>query len=191
MVGALATAAAFTDFANLNLGGEGGIGSDNRFDIAVVLPNNTVEQADTDAGYNWEIEGAKALVPGGHLETTIPVFNNTSAVVADTQIAVELRGADGSVGDAPNIVDFLRFTASVDGTDIFTNVTWEQAQGSLGNLAARDAAPLASGAQYVPGASGSAKDIVLSIDYLDETETVNYNGGMTAIRLAITSSSAA
>lgn len=182
----LATVAAFTDFANLNLGNgtEGsGIGNPDKFDIAVVLPTNVIEQADTAAGYDWEVAGADKLTPGGSVTTTIPVFNNTPSYGGKTDFAIELLNGDGSIGSAPNIVQFLRFTAKVDGATVFTDVTWDQAQGTLGVLAARGGAALATGATYSVGDAGSAKTIELTIKYLDDPATVNFNGGLAALRL--------
>ncbi len=190
LVGAVATAAAFTDWANLNLGGEG-IGNSNRFDIGVVLADDTVEQADSDAGYDWIIDGSDGLIPGGEISTSIPVFNNTRNMRAMVSFETQLLNGDGSVGSQPNITKFLRFSAAIDGTELFADLPWDQAGGELGTLAARGSDPLSQGGVYVAGAEGSEATLDLTIAYLDEPETVDYNGGQSALRLRFDAESVA
>ncbi|MEB4616643.1 hypothetical protein [Leucobacter sp. M11] len=192
LVAVLATAAAFTDFARLNLGtgAEGsGVGNPDRFDIAVVLPDQTVEQADSAAGYDWAVPGAELLVPGGSVQTTIPVFNNTPSTVADLDVSIELLNEDGSVTDRPNITRFLRFTAEVAGAELFRDAPWDEATGTISALAARGDQPLQQGDAFVPGAAESLRDLVLTVTYLDEPETVDYNGGQSAFRVHFAASS--
>lgn len=184
LAAAVATLASFTDFANLNLGPEGsGIGNPNRFDIAVVLPDGTVEQADSDDGYNWDIPGAELLIPGGTIETAIPVFNNSANITGAVTVSLDLLNGDGSVGDRPNITEFLRFTAHRDGVELFTDKPWAEAQADFGKLEARDGDPLAQGDPFVAGAANSVGTLELSIEYLDAPETVDFNGGQSAFRV--------
>jgi hypothetical protein len=193
-IGALITAAAFTDFANLNLGGDGTIGSESPFDIAVVQKDNTVVQADTDAGVDWAIADSDSFVPGKTLETTIPVFNNSKTISGDLEVAVQTIG-DGSVGASPNIVEFLRFSAKdlSTGHTLFgdpddpTNggVELAFAVASISDVAARGSDSLAEGDAYVAGDQGAEHKIVLYVHYVDIPETSAYNGGQTALRMHI------
>ncbi|WP_198677585.1 hypothetical protein [Leucobacter luti] len=186
LAAAAATLASFTDVANLNLGNGSdgsGIGNPNRFDIAVVLPDGTVEQADDDAGYNWEVPWAETLIPGGSITTSIPLFNNTRDIQAAVAVSIELRNGDGTVADHPNITKFLRFTAARDGEELFADKPWAEAQADFGTLAAREADPLKPGEVYTAAAAGSVGTLDLTIAYLDEPETVDYNGGQSAFRV--------
>lgn len=177
-----ATSAAAYDFANLNFVGEALIETP-RFDIGVVRDNGTVEQADTEAGFDWAVAGAADLIPGRSVVTTIPVFNNTSVFKADTSFKIILRNGDGTVAaGVPNILPFLRFTGADEaGKVMFTNVTWDQAKGSLGALEPRWGSVLKQGDAYTPAAAGSAKKLKLTITYVDGPDVEKYNGGQTAV----------
>lgn len=178
----LVSSAAYVDEANLNVGNVG-VGFAGTFDIGVVLPDGTVEQADTDTGFDWTVEGAERLVPGGSVTTTIPVFNNTPNLAADTVFEVVLRNGDGSVAtDIPNITPYLRFTAQDSGGAVlFSEATWDTARGPVGLLTARGTDPQAPGDPYVPGAQGSGNEITLTIDYLDAPGVEDFNGGQAAL----------
>ncbi|MFC4223908.1 hypothetical protein [Lysinibacter cavernae] len=100
-IAALATSAAFNDFANLNLG-ENGIGNDSAggpdksfniqvatFDAVTGLPvtapapaNYVWQEADSVAGEDVPIPGADTLVPGGTVTTNIPYRNWSSSFKA-------------------------------------------------------------------------------------------------------------
>lgn len=181
--GALVSSAAYVDQANLNLGG--GIGFPHAFDVGLVLPDGTVEQADTDAGFDWAVTGAETLVPGGSVTTTVPVFNNTPTLAADTVVQVVLRNGDGTVNPGvPNITPFLRFTAQdQDGTVLFEDATWDAAHGAVGLLTPRGSGSLAAGDTYAPGASGSEGSVTLTVEYLDEPGVEALNGGQAALAL--------
>lgn len=184
LLGAVATSsAAYVDQANLNLGAR--IGSPDRFDIGLVLPDGTVAQADTDAGVDWVVAGAEDLVPGHAVTTEIPVFANTPVLGADTTVEVVLRGADGAVApDVPNITPALRFTAwTSDGAVLFSDVGWADARGSLGVLAARGGDPLAEGEAYAAGSPGSAETVTLTVAYPDAPGVEDLNGGRSALAL--------
>lgn len=175
------TMAAYNDQANLNLG-ENGIGFADRFDIGVVLPDGTVEQADDPDGTNWVVTGADTLAPGHSVTTSIPVFNNTTTLNADTTFEIVLMNSDGSVNaSTPNITPHLRFTAEIDGTTVFSDVAWSDAHGVLGELAARDDAALAEGDLYTAGADDSEQSLSLTITYLDEPGVEALNGGQAAL----------
>jgi len=192
LAGTLVSSAAFVDQATLNLGG-GGIGFPYTFDIGAVLPDGTVEQADTDAGYDWVVDGAQTLVPGGSVSTTVPVFNNTPTLAADTTVEVVLRNGDGTVAAGiPNITPFLRFSATDQaGTALFTDVTWDAARATLGLLAPRGAAELSAGDAYTAGQVGSEGAVTLTIDYLDVPGVEAFNGGQAALALRFDATSVA
>jgi len=190
VAGTLVSSAAFVDQANLNLGGAG-IGFPYTFDIGVVLPDGTVEQADTDAGFDWTVDGSETLVPGGSVTTTIPVFNNTPTLSSDTVFKVVLRNGDGTVAPGvPNITPFLRFTAQDQaGTALFTDATWDAASGAVGLLQARGSDALDAGASYTAGAAGSEGTITLTINYLDAPGVEALNGGQAALAVRIDATS--
>lgn len=172
------TFAILTDSARVNLAA-GGVGFAHRFDLAVVLPDGTVAQADGPNGLLWQIDGADTLVPGHEVSTTIPVFNNTPNLAADTTMRVVLLGDDGAVGDAANITPFLRFTAtSASGVELFRDVAWAKAHASLGVLAARGSAALASGATFSEGDPESLERVRLTVSYPDQDGTEDFNGGL-------------
>lgn len=183
------TMASYNDFASLNLGAAG-IGYQGRFDIGVVLPSGRVEQADNASGYDWVVPEAETLVPGRSVTTTIPVFNNTESLGADTTFQVVLRNTDGSVSPSiPNITSHLRFTAAVDGDVVFENVSWADARGQVGVLSARQQAPLAEGDNYVAAQPESARDLTLTITYVDGPGTEALNGGQSALAVKFNAAS--
>ena len=186
------TGATSTDFARLNFVGATLVESP-RFDIGIVRADGAVEQADKDGGFDWAVAGASDLVPGKSVSTTIPVFNNTYNLKADTSFQVVLRNGDGRVAPGvPIILPFLRFTAT-DETNkvIFTDVTWDQAKGALGVMEPRWGAVLNNGEQFTPAASGSAKKLNLTIKYIDGPGVENYNGGQAALSVRFDAVSAA
>jgi hypothetical protein len=165
----------------MNLGAEG-IGFPHRFDIALVTADGTVRQAETPQGVDWEVPGAYDLVPGHSITTTIPVFNNTPTLSSDTSFEVVLRNTDGTVAaGVPNITPHLRFTAEVDGTVLFTDVTWDQARGELGVLAPRGSDALADGDVYSAGPDETEQELTLTVTYLDEAGVELLNGGQSAL----------
>lgn len=184
--------ASHVDQANLNLA-SGGIGFPHRFDIGVVLPDGTVEQADTDAGVDWVVPRAHELVPGHSVTTAIPVFNNTPTLGADTTFEIVPRGADGAVGpQIPNITPVLRFTArTADGTVLFSDVGWQDARGALGVLTSRADDALVAGAAYVPGTAGSEETVTLTIEYPDVPGVEELNGGQSALAVRFHATSVA
>lgn len=195
LVAAVATvtvsAAAYYDQANLNLTGDG-IGSNNRFDIAVVLPDGTIVQADHPDGFDWAVPDAEELVPGHEVVTDIPVFNNSAGLGADVTLAVKVRNGDGSVGTAPNITGLLRFTAKLsDGTVLFADATLAGATASVGVLAKRGTEPLDEGDAYTPGDVGSEEVITLIVEYPNVTGVEDYNGGQSALALHLDAESVA
>ena len=184
------SSAAFSDEANLNLG-SGGVGAAERFDIGVVRPDGKVEQADLPSGFDWPVTDATKLVPGRSITTEVPVFNNTPRLLADTVVSVRLRNGDGTVAPGiPNITPYLRFSASLGGTALFSDATWDSANGAMGKLAARGAAPLAQGEAYAPGAGGSARTLKLTITYIDAPGVEHLNGGQAALALQFSAESA-
>ncbi|MEB4615578.1 hypothetical protein [Leucobacter sp. M11] len=190
-VGVIATAAIFTDFAKLTLGGEGGLGSSSKFDIAVIDPEGAVAQADTEEGLSWPIPAADVFVPGHTVRTEVTVFNNAKTIPADVTLSLNTVG-DGSVGDAPNITRFLLFSAvDLDSETVLfgdpenpaAGVALAEATRVLDAIPARGVDELREGEPFVPGADGSARNLALSIHYLDVPETEQYNGGQAALSL--------
>ncbi len=189
--GALLTWAAYSDYANVNLGGGSeGIGSSSKFDIAIVDAEGKVQQADSDAGFDWEIPNAESFVPGRTVTAAVPVFNNSKTYSGELSLTVEPIG-DGAVGGAPNITNFILFSAvdKTNGDVIFGDpdhpgqgLPIAQANAVVGVLTARGDDGLAQGDTYTAGADGSARTIEVIMHYRDSDETANYNGGQTAIR---------
>lgn len=137
-VGALAVAAAFTDFANLNLGNGtgGGIGGgDNTFNIMVVGTDTqgvpvpgTWQEADTAEGVDIALVGADTITPGDTISVDIPVLNDSPKLAAD--LSLTLGDVPGKASDT-DYASQLRYTVTVDGTDVTTNAT-QSAVNALG-----------------------------------------------------------
>ena len=150
-IGALAVAAAFSDFANLNLGNGsgGGIGGgDNTFNIQVVGTDangvpvpGTWQEANVADGVDIALIGADTITPGDTISVDIPVLNDSPKLGADVTL---------SLGDVPgraSDVDYaaqLRYTITVDGTAAVTNAT----QSAVSNL---DIVDLVAGAESTVG----------------------------------------
>ncbi len=125
----LVTAAAFTDFANLNLGNgtdDAGIGGDTRLNIQVVGTDaegvpvpGTWQEAATEEGVNIAVPGA-LITPGDTVSVSIPFRNESPALSAD--LAFSLQDRPGLVSDA-GIGAALRYSVSLDGTAIVTDAT--------------------------------------------------------------------
>ncbi|GMA29085.1 hypothetical protein [Arenivirga flava] len=126
----LATAAAFTDFATLNLGGGtagGGIGGDTRFNMQVVGTDadgvpvpGTWQEASGAEGVDIVVPGADLITPGDTVRVSIPFRNESPALSAD--IAFSLQDRPGLTSDA-GIAAALRYTVSLDGTALVTDAT--------------------------------------------------------------------
>lgn len=95
--GALVTAAAFTDFALLDLNGDGGFGGvENAYNIQVSTgQENTVPDVSTwvEANPNSEavapIEGADALIPGGApIYVNLPVLNDSASMASSLDLVL-------------------------------------------------------------------------------------------------------
>lgn len=129
-VAALVTAAAFTDFANLNLGNgsdDSGIGGNNRFNIQVVGTDaagnpvaGTWQEAATAEGVDINVPGADVITPGDTVSVSIPFRNESPVLTAD--MAFSLQDRAGSTSDA-TIADALRYTVILDGTALVTDAT--------------------------------------------------------------------
>ncbi|MCA4134030.1 hypothetical protein [Arthrobacter sp. M4] len=128
-VTALLTAAAFTDFANLNLGNgttDSGVGGNNRFNIQVVgtdtagLPvAGTWQEANTAAGVNIKVPGADLITPGDTVSVEIPFRNESPALSAAINFSLQDRAGFTS---SPALSSALRYTVTLDGAAIATNV---------------------------------------------------------------------
>lgn len=126
-VGAGITAAAFTDFANLNLGANG-IGAD-QYNIQVVdtdpvtgaqIPG-TWQEANTVAGAPIELVGAQTLYPGSAaISVDIPVRNASASLGSTLTLSLaQLPDAGADVTD-PNYLSSLRFSYSQPATSVGT-----------------------------------------------------------------------
>jgi len=157
-VAALVTAAAFTDFANLNLGNgtdDSGIGGNNRFNIQVVGTDatgnpvvGTWQEAATAEGVNINVPGADLITPGDTVSVSIPFRNESPALTAD--MAFSFQDRPGFTSD-PAIAEALRYTVTLDGTALVTGV----AQSAVADL---DLGDLATGEEGVLDVSISLPD---------------------------------
>ncbi|MGO4431734.1 hypothetical protein AB4Y88_00090 [Paenarthrobacter sp. RAF9] len=157
-VGALVTAAAFTDFGNLNIGNgtdDSGIGGDNRFNIQVVGTDaagnpvaGTWQEANTAAGVNINVPGSGTLTPGDTISVDIPFRNESPVLGADMSFSLQDRPGYTS---GANIASALRYTVTLNGTALVTNVPQT-------TVAALDLGNYASGAQGDLGLSISFPD---------------------------------
>lgn len=149
-VALLATAAAFTDFANLNLGNGagGGIGGDNRFNIEVVGTDatgapvpGTWQDANTVEGVDILVVGAEEITPGDTLGVEIPFRNESPKLSADIDFKLQDRP---NLTSDPEMRDLLRYTVTLDGNAIATNQTQDQVNAlDLGVYPAKAEATLA------------------------------------------------
>ncbi|MBF0720844.1 hypothetical protein [Sanguibacter inulinus] len=149
-VAALVTAAAFTDFANLNLtsgSDDSGIGGNNRFNIQVVgtddegtpVPGSWQEAATTE-GVDITLPGSDLIAPGDTLSVSIPFRNESPVLGAD--LTFTLQDRPGSTSDT-GIAEALRYTLSVDGTALVTDVPQAAVAGiALGQLLAGEGSVL-------------------------------------------------
>ncbi len=157
-VTALLTAAAFTDFANLNIGNgsaDSGVGGNNRFNIQVVgtdtagLPvPGTWQEANTAAGVNVKVPGADLITPGDTVSVSIPFRNESPALGAAITFGLQDRAGYTS---SPALVSALRYTVTLDGKAVATNV--KQA-----DVTALDLGTYAAGKEGVLGVSINLPD---------------------------------
>jgi hypothetical protein len=119
------TAAAFTDFANLNLGANG-IGAD-QYNIQVVdtdpvtgaqIPGSW-QEADTAAGAPIELVGANTLFPGSTpISVDIPVRNASATLNSTLSLGlVQLPDNAPAITD-PDYLSSLRFTITQPATSL-------------------------------------------------------------------------
>ncbi|QNE34363.1 hypothetical protein [Leifsonia shinshuensis] len=119
------TAAAFTDFANLNLGANG-IGAD-QYNIQVVDTDPTTgaqipgswQEANTPAGAPIELVGANTIFPGSTpISVDIPVRNASATLNSTLSLGlVQLPDAGANVTD-PDYLSSLRFTVTMPATSL-------------------------------------------------------------------------
>lgn len=196
--GVTTTSAEYRDPANLNMGSRG-IGSAERFDIALVQ-DGTVRQADRE-GLVWELGAdTQHVVPGTVVESVVPVINN-GPYRAEIGVRVEdLYDESQDGGSDP--FSLYRWTVvddetgevlAGDGDDpLASTVTGEGLGEALEPfvLEARGSAGLADGDEYVPGADGSARRLRVIVAYPDTPESESYNGGASRMRLVFDAESA-
>lgn len=124
----LITTAAFTDFANVNLGTTG-IGGSSPYNIQVVGTDPTTgaqipgtwQEANTTAGVPIAIAGADALFPGSaDISVVIPVKNASDTLKSSLQLAlVQLPDAGPNVTSA-NYLASLQFDVTQPATTLNT-----------------------------------------------------------------------
>lgn len=132
-VAALATTAAFNDFANLNIGNgtdDSGIGGNNRFNIQVVATDavgapiaGQWQEADTADGVNIAVPGADTLTPGDTISVDIPFRNESPKLSAEIDLSLNDRA--GKASD-PEMANALRYSVVVDGVSLLNNGTQAQ-----------------------------------------------------------------
>lgn len=195
-VAVLATSAAFTDNAYVNLGGSGGLGDASKFDIALLDSangNRIIQSKAPGAILNHPITNADKMVPGSIVSTVINVVNNSKNADSTLKVTIDAPNG-GQVGSAPNITQFLRFTATykLDGAGaaqpLFSDVTLAQANATLGGtnpvrLKARGVDSQADGAVYAAAAANGRAEITLTIEYREAAGTEAYNGGQSALQM--------
>lgn len=104
-VAALVTTAAFTDFARLNLGGDGGFGgAENNYNLVVssgqeatvaAVPAEGWIEANPDAANVAPIVGAEALIPGGKsILVNLPVKNDSKSINSSLSLILENTTAE-------------------------------------------------------------------------------------------------
>ncbi|MFF1572956.1 hypothetical protein ACFVWR_09420 [Leifsonia sp. NPDC058292] len=197
-VAALATAAAFTDQAFLNLGGSGGFGgSENTYNIqvsnrqeATVASVASWIEANPDAADITPIVGADSLVPGGDpLLVNIPVRNESASFGSTLDIAFEnIRAADPDPDQAARDAAYASLLrVDIAQVDDATSVPTQWAATGLtladGSIAATDLAALDAGA-------GSVLVVrVYLVDGADQVSTNAANGGGVQLQATVSGSS--
>lgn len=152
-LGALTTAAYFTDFANINLNGAAdgsGIGGNNDFSISVgktdtdgvlVTPRAWVP-ANTSTGIDYTIDGADALYPGGPSASVVIPVKNTSTSLASI-VKLKIQDQPGPPASDVDMQNALRYTIKLNGTQVGTANMTQTAAANLDLFTA--AAPLEFG----------------------------------------------
>jgi hypothetical protein len=192
-VGALITAAAFTDVANLNLGGGsdgGGIGA-GTFNVQVVGTDadgtpvpGTWQEADLPEGVDVAIPGAGSITPGDTIEVTLPYRNASASLGAD--IDLWLNEVPGQTS-TPEYLAALRFTIlDGSGAALASDVAFDA-------LDASSAAARVSLTDALPGgylAAGGEEELTVRVTLLDydadgSTSLTNdvLNGGVAYVQL--------
>ncbi|VTR76313.1 hypothetical protein [Cellulomonas hominis] len=124
-VAALATAAAFTDIARLNIGANGIGGAESSYNIQVGATDAAGEfvpgwqEADAPAGVPIALSGADAVFPGSDpVSVTIPVRNDSATFDSSLRLSLEQLADDagnGRVTDADYLAS-LRFDVAMPAT---------------------------------------------------------------------------
>jgi predicted ribosomally synthesized peptide with SipW-like signal peptide len=186
LVGGIATgtAAYFTDNAKVSIGAaNSGAISVPSFSLGMTDDENQVVLSSDTSALNVAVPGGNKMIPGTNATSQFVIFNNSESHDAAVTFSVEPVG-DGSVATKPNILRFLRFSATDHlGNVLFENATIADAKGSAVVLEARGRPAIPAGSPYIAGADGSWQGIYLKVEYLDDPETVNYNGGQSAFQL--------
>ncbi|HEY0187617.1 MAG TPA: hypothetical protein VGC67_09035 [Cellulomonas sp.] len=181
-VGALVTAASFTDFANLNLGNGGdgsGIGA-GTFNIQVVGTDadgvavpGTWQEANLPEGVDVAIPGADTITPGETISVTLPYRNASASLGADIDLWLnEVPGQTSS----PEYLAALRFTIlDGSGSTLADAVSFDELNAGTDTEKISLTDGLA-GAALVAGAQDSITVQVSLLDYDADDATGNADG---------------
>ncbi len=180
VAGTVATAAAFTDSAHLNLDSEG-IGSGDPFEIVLVSAGGIAFDAEPGTPMPVDVPARDALVPGRTVQAEIRVATNHPQLAADVLATI----AGEPVAGTPDITPYLRLTVLGAGGEVLLGTGPDDPQdgvplgatADLGVLAARGAAPVEDGQPWTAGAAGSDTTLTVLVHYLDDPATTALNGG--------------
>ncbi|WP_187365085.1 hypothetical protein [Cellulosimicrobium cellulans] len=194
VAGTVATAAAFTDAAHLNLGTEG-VGSADPFEIVLVDAGGVAHDAEPGAPMPVDVPDRDALVPGRTVQSQVRVAANHPELAADVLATV----AGEAVAGTPDITPYLRVTVLGPGGEVLLGTGPDDPQGGvplgatadLGVLAARAADPVEDGEPWTAGAAGSDTTLTLLVHYLEDPATTALNGGQAHLTVRFDATSVA
>ncbi|WP_309132054.1 hypothetical protein [Brevibacterium sp.] len=192
-IGALVTAAAFTDYALLDFGAKGFGGDQNAYNIQV----STGQEATVASVKQWveanpnaeplEIAGADALSPGGEaLQVNIPVLNASERLDSTLSLTLENTTANPSKADSA-YANLLRFEYAAVPDASSAPGHWKQIPtGSFSSAGSTSTVDLGD----LKPKSGEVVVLRISLaDGADQAATNAANGGGAAVQARIDGSS--
>ncbi|MBW0254836.1 hypothetical protein [Cellulomonas sp. PS-H5] len=194
VAGTVATAAAFTDAAHLDLG-TAGIGSADPFAIVLVDAGGLAHDAEPGTPMPVDVPDRDALVPGRTVQAEVRVASNHPALAADVRATV----AGEPVAGTPDVTPYLRITVLGPGGVVLLGSGADAPEGGavlgtpadLGVLAARGAGPVGDGQPWTAGAAGSDTTLTILVHYLDDSATTALNGGQARLTVRFDATSVA
>lgn len=194
VAGTVATAAAFTDSAHLDLGAEG-VGSADPFGIVLVDAGGVAHDAEPGTPMPVDVPDRDALVPGRTVQAEVRVAANHPALAA----AVLATVAGEPVAGTPDITPYLRITVLGPGGVVLLGGGADAPEdgvvlgtpADLGVLAARGADPVEDGRPWTAGAAGSDTVLTVLVHYLDDPATTALNGGLARLTVRFDATSVA